>query len=133
MCSHGSELDARIPRPKMPKTALPPELRRSMGLKPRRQDEENDKEIWTPGSGVLKKVGSGRDGSFLKRGSGVPMSQRASKYAQIIGQSESLRQRAFVQRASLANTTNNNDNSQKMVVTRRQRPRRSIQVHEEYY
>ena len=33
MCSHGSELDARIPRAKMPKTALPPELRRKMGLK----------------------------------------------------------------------------------------------------
>ena len=59
-CSHGSELDTKIPRPKMPKTALPPgkqlifliltnrflikqiyylELRQKLGLKPRRAEE----------------------------------------------------------------------------------------------
>ena len=128
MCSHGSELDTRIPRAKMPKTALPPELRRKMGLQPRRSDEskENAGEIWQAGSGVLRRVGSGRDGSFLKRGSGVPMSQRASKFAQMTGKSESLRQRAHVARPSLQNSTND-----QMVVTRR--PRQRPRVTEEYY
>ena len=68
----------------MPKSALPPELRRKMGFAPRR-GEENDEgnKIWQAGSGVLRKVGSGRDGTYLKRGSGIVMSQRASRLAQI--------------------------------------------------
>ena len=96
-CSHGSELDAKIPRPKMPKTglrmttneskeitnyrpalltALPPELRRKMGFQPRSDDENADSTIWTPGSGVLVATGSGRDGSFLKRRSGYAFSMQ---------------------------------------------------------
>ena len=99
-CRHGSELDTKIPRPKQPKTALPPELRRKMGLKPRKADEGNDDTIWRAGSGVLAKTGSGRDGTFLKRRSGVPMSQRASALAQKQFQSGSVR--ANVSRARLS-------------------------------
>ena len=69
ICSHGSHLDANIPRPKMPKSALPPDLRRKLGL-PSRDNEEDDSIIYTAGSGVLVPVGSGSDGKFLKRGSG---------------------------------------------------------------
>jgi hypothetical protein len=65
----------------MPKTALPPELRKKMGLVPRGNDENSD--IWKAGSGVLAPVGSGKDGQFLKMKSGVPMSYRASRLAQM--------------------------------------------------
>ena len=106
-----------------------------MGLSVRSSDEtkENAGEIWSAGSGVLRRVGSGRDGTFLKRNSGVPMSQRASKFAEMTGKSESLRQRARVDRASLANRDSNNQNQDSMVITRRPQPRRQPQVrHEEY-
>ena len=99
-CRHGSELDTKIPRPKMPKTALPPELRRKMGLKPRKTDQDNDDTIWRAGSGVLAKTGSGRDGTYLKRRSGEPMSQRASALAQRQFQSGSVR--ANISRARLS-------------------------------
>lgn len=67
LCSHGSELDARIPRPRMPKTALPAELRRKMGFTKRvSDDDENaDNTYWTPGAGVLAKIGSGSDGTYV--------------------------------------------------------------------
>lgn len=99
-CSHGSELDVKIPRPKMPSTALPPELRKKLGLPPRKQEVNTDSTIWTPGSGVLAKVGSGRDGTFLKRRSGVPMSERASALAQKNFQPGSIR--ANVSKARLS-------------------------------
>lgn len=85
----------------MPRTALPPELRKSMGLKPRTENDENDAVIWKveshqlwfnctlrhavlqAGSGVLAPTGSAPDGTFLKRGSGAAMSQRASALAQV--------------------------------------------------
>jgi hypothetical protein len=85
VCSHGSELDTLIPRPKMPKTALPPELRRKMGLEPRFEDKSSD-EIWRAGSGVLAPTGSAADGHFLRKGSGAPMSIRASRLAQVSNQ-----------------------------------------------
>ncbi len=80
MCSHGSELDTKIPRPKMPRTALPPELRRKMGFEQRGEDE-NDAVVWKAGAGVLAPTGSAPDGNFLKKGSGVAMSTRASGLA----------------------------------------------------
>ena len=81
MCSHGSELDAKIPRPKQPKCALPPDVRRKLGLPTR--IEEDHTEIWKAGSGVLKPSGSGRDGNFLKMKSGVPLAIRGSRKAQL--------------------------------------------------
>lgn len=81
-CSHGSELDTKIPRPKMPKTALPPDIRKKLGFSKRIIGDENI-DIWKAGSGVLTKVGSGRDGNYLKKGSGEPMSIRTSRKAQL--------------------------------------------------
>jgi hypothetical protein len=52
-----------------------------MGLKKRVMGEENST-IYQPGSGVLAKVGSARDGNFLKAKSGQSMSVRASRLAQ---------------------------------------------------
>jgi len=75
-------MDERIPRAKMPRTALPPELRKKMGFKPR-SNEEKENNIYKPGSGVLQAVGSGKDGSFLKKHSSVPMSHRTSGYARM--------------------------------------------------
>ena len=80
VCSHGSKLDESIPRPKLPKTALPPELRKKMGLKPRTDDDSSD--IYKAGAGVLNAAGSARDGKYLKKRSGVPASVRTSGLAQ---------------------------------------------------
>jgi hypothetical protein len=68
----------------MPKTALPECLRKKMGLAKRTHNDENSTDdIWKAGSGVLKAVGSGHDGEYLKMKSGVAMSERASRLAQI--------------------------------------------------
>lgn len=97
MCSHGSHMDEKIPRPKMPKTALPPELRRKMGLAPRVEESAGGYEIYQAGSGVLKPVGSGKDGSYLKMKSSIPMSHRTSGFAKMNGTYQG--QRALIPRA----------------------------------
>jgi hypothetical protein len=53
-------------------------------------NDAGDEAIWKAGSGVLKRVGSGRDGTFLKRGSGVPMSLRTSQHARQSGKYKSV-------------------------------------------
>ena len=91
-CSHGSDLDTRIARPKQPKTALPPSLRRKMGLAPRKEEDEAASEaLYKAGAGVLKPTGSAPDGTYLKRNSGVPASQRASALAQKSGYASTAR------------------------------------------
>ena len=60
--------------------AVPPELRRKMGLKPRTEDDSSD--VYKAGAGVLAPAGSARDGKFLKKKSGVPASVRTSGLAQ---------------------------------------------------
>ena len=90
-------MDEKIPRPKMPKTALPPELRRKMGLQPRAEEKAGGYEIYQAGSGVLKPVGSGKDGSYLKMKSSVPMSHRTSGLARMNGTYQG--QRALIPRA----------------------------------
>jgi hypothetical protein len=77
-------MDMKIPRPKMPKSALPPELRKKMGLHPRNDDSESN-EIYKAGSGVLAPVGSGKDGAYLKMKSSIPMSHRTSGLAKMNG------------------------------------------------
>mmetsp|Transcript_32946 Transcript_32946/g.72556 ORF Transcript_32946/g.72556 Transcript_32946/m.72556 type:complete len:122 (-) Transcript_32946:1273-1638(-) len=99
MCSHGSHMDEKIARPKMPKSALPPELRRKMGLAPR-ENEDKENEIYKAGSGVLAMVGSGKDGTFLKRGSSIPMSHRTSGAARMRGEFQG--QKAYIPRAKAA-------------------------------
>ena len=95
-------MDEKIPRPKMPKTALPPELRRKMGLQPRNDENCNGNEIYQAGSGVLKPVGSGKDGTFLKMKSSMPMSQRTSGLARMNGLVQP--QRALIPRARVITT-----------------------------
>ena len=78
----------------MPGTALPPSVRASMGLPPR--NAKND-EYWKPGFGVAAQRGSsngyhaGNQKIFLKKKSGVPMSQRASRKTQISNQHKEFR------------------------------------------
>ena len=92
-------MDEKIPRPKMPKTALPPELRRKLGLEPRAENDPAAANIYSAGSGVLKPVGSGKDGSYLKMKSSIPMSQRTSGLARMQGHSQG--QRALIPRARI--------------------------------
>lgn len=104
-CSHGSDLDTRIARPKQPKTALPPSLRRKMGLAPRKEEDAAASEaLYKAGAGVLEKRGSAPDGTFLKRNSGIPASQRASGAAQQSGYASNAR--ATVRRPALADGKN---------------------------
>ena len=96
VCSHGSDLDMRIPRAKVPKSALPQSLRRKLGFEKKRplgkqrasrySEETNP---YAAGANVLKpresqdgKYAAGCQKNFLRRGSGVAMSYRASRKAQ---------------------------------------------------
>jgi hypothetical protein len=97
VCSAGSTLDFKIPRAKMPKSALPDSVRRKMGLKPRKE-RARDVRLGraagptahsNAGAGVVKqrtskdgKYAAGCQKNFLKRGTGVAMSSRASRLAQ---------------------------------------------------
>lgn len=110
ICSHGSDLDMRIPRAKMPSRALPDCLRKKLGFgkgkDPNRrasapggrfddsvakeaEQAAADEAYRTAGAGVLVPreavnghYAAGSQKHFLKRGSGVPMSRRASRVAQ---------------------------------------------------
>lgn len=99
VCSHGSHMDEKIPRPKMPKTALPPELRRKLGFQPRKEEEEGTYDIYKAGAGVLAPTGSGKDGKYLKMKSSMPMSIRASAHARMTGLAQGGR--AYIPRAKL--------------------------------
>ena len=91
MHSHNSDLDLRIPRAKAPKRALPDCLRKKI----RRSsadatNDENSDALYKAGAGVLAPRGAeggeyraGSQRNFLKRGSGKPMSERASRLAQL--------------------------------------------------
>ena len=97
VCSAGSTLDFTIPRAKLPKSALPDSVRRKMGLKPRKE-RARDVRLGraagptahsNAGAGVVKqrtskdgKYAAGCQKNFLKRGTGVAMSSRASRLAQ---------------------------------------------------
>ena len=79
VCSHGSDLDMRIPRAKLPSSALPPEVRAKMGLKPRkpRRRSKGAADPYAAGAGVLKPRASedgnysaGCQKNFLRRGTG---------------------------------------------------------------
>ena len=89
-CSWGSDLDTRIPRAKLPPSALPPEVRAKLklgGLK--HTGGHADKDVaglaYKPGGGCLEPRASdngqykaGCQKNFLRRGSGVPASERCS-------------------------------------------------------
>lgn len=103
--SHGSDLDMRIPRAKLPKRALPDSLRRKIkGVSPNDIcPAESDDHMYKAGNGVLAAAGSAPDGKFLKRGSGVPMSHRASALAQARGDAAGAR--ATIRRSRLAESS----------------------------
>ncbi|CAD7941998.1 unnamed protein product [Amoebophrya sp. A25] len=83
-CSWGSQLDTNVPRAKMPKCALPPDVRAKMGLaKDSREEAPATKKYFTSGFGVQEKKGeqtatysAGNQKHFLKRRSGVALSER---------------------------------------------------------
>mmetsp|Transcript_23406 Transcript_23406/g.30454 ORF Transcript_23406/g.30454 Transcript_23406/m.30454 type:complete len:456 (-) Transcript_23406:726-2093(-) len=95
-CSHNSELDTKIPRAKLPKRALPDCLRKKLkGVKVDDTNDDDSNNVYQAGSGVLAPVGSAPDGTFLKRGTGVPMSHRASALAQRRGDAANARATIF--------------------------------------
>lgn len=92
------DLDYINPRPKCPPSALPPEVRRKLGLggsKARGSSEpppEVYEEVYTGAANAEPKVGKSGAGTnwsnpnghaFVRRGSGIPMSERASRKAQL--------------------------------------------------
>jgi len=89
-CSWGSDLDTRIPRAKLPPSALPPEVRAKLklgGLKHAGGHADKDAAglAYKPGGGCLEPRASdngqykaGCQKNFLRRGSGVPASERCS-------------------------------------------------------
>lgn len=85
-----------------------------MGLKPRAENEEEDAVIWKAGAGVLAPTGSAPDGTFLRKGSGVSMSQRASALAQ---KEMVVRNRANIVRARIVD-----ENGQVIVANQKDDP-----------
>ena len=105
IASCGSDLDTRIPRKKMPSRALPDSVRSKLRMssdgplqdkKPKQANSQHDdNEYWAANKNVFRVPkqnmknpdrGQYRAGSqkhFLKRGSGQPMSSRASRLAQM--------------------------------------------------
>lgn len=92
------DLDYINPRPKMPSSALPPEVRARLGLggaKRRASSEPPDSvhdEVYTGAANAQPKVGQSGAGTdwvnprghaFVRKGSGKPMSERASRKAQL--------------------------------------------------
>lgn len=82
VCSHGSKLDEVLPRAKLPKCALPPELRAKLGLDKDRPVRETGT-YFKSGFGIVEQKGAhtteysaGNQRNFLRRGTGVPMSVR---------------------------------------------------------
>ena len=95
LCSHGSNLDLRIPKAKCPSSALPEEVRAKMGLKPRKEIKRRGRRasgganLYEAGGGCVKpreskdgKYAAGCQKNFLRKGSGKAMSERASYMAQ---------------------------------------------------
>ena len=83
-CSWGSSLDEKIPRARMPKSALPPDVRAKLGFKRKVKGDENGGDAyWKPGFGNKEVVRgkedqyhAGNQKKFLRRGSGKYMSAR---------------------------------------------------------
>ena len=93
ICSHGSDLDTRIARQKVPKSALPQSLRVKLGFdkkrplaKQSRSRYSEDTNPYTPGANVLQprssadgKYKAGCQKNFLRRGSGSSFSSLAAR------------------------------------------------------
>ena len=93
ICSHGSDLDTRIPRAKMPKSALPQSLRIKLGFEKKnpRSKQMNSRysdfvNPYAPGANVLKpressdgRYKAGCQKNFLRRGSGSSFSSLSAQ------------------------------------------------------
>eukprot|EP00747_Dinoflagellata_sp_TGD_P211110 gnl/TRDRNA2_/TRDRNA2_84318_c0_seq1.p1 gnl/TRDRNA2_/TRDRNA2_84318_c0~~gnl/TRDRNA2_/TRDRNA2_84318_c0_seq1.p1 ORF type:complete len:205 (-),score=22.76 gnl/TRDRNA2_/TRDRNA2_84318_c0_seq1:144-758(-) len=102
------DLDYINPRPQKVSCALPPEVRRKLGLDAAGAgvrsssvppDLDSFKDLYTGSKNADAKVGKSGAGTnwhnpnghaFIRRGSGVPMSQRASRQAQLSGESSAM-------------------------------------------
>lgn len=74
-CSWGSKLDETVARPKMPRSALPPEIRAKLGLG-KRGTETQDAEFYKHGQQIQRgattqNYSAGNQKHFLKRSSGT--------------------------------------------------------------
>ena len=93
VCSHGADVDTRIPRAKIPKSALPQSLRIKLGFEKRnprskqtRSRYSDETNPYAPGANVLKpresadgKYKAGCQKNFLRRGSGSNFSGLAAQ------------------------------------------------------
>jgi len=105
-CGAMRDLDYINPRAKCPPSALPPEIRRKLGLAgprsasaPPAERDESYEVIYKGAANAAPKVGASGAGTawqnpnghaFVRKGSGVPMSKRASRKAQLEGPPRSL-------------------------------------------
>lgn len=92
-------MDYINPRPKPVSCALPPEVRAKLGLRSSSEPpprKTGDEDVYVGAANAAPKVGASGAGTnwhnpnghaFVKRGSGVPMSERASRKAQLSGNS----------------------------------------------
>ena len=83
-CSWGSDLDTQIPRPKMPKSALPDSVRKNLGLSERKSSKRFSEKFEVDSAVHLTKGGQEAK-QFLKMKSGVPMSTRTSGLVKMQG------------------------------------------------
>eukprot|EP00425_Heterocapsa_triquetra_P033542 CAMPEP_0195109430 /NCGR_PEP_ID=MMETSP0448-20130528/89420_1 /TAXON_ID=66468 /ORGANISM="Heterocapsa triquestra, Strain CCMP 448" /LENGTH=139 /DNA_ID=CAMNT_0040146047 /DNA_START=44 /DNA_END=460 /DNA_ORIENTATION=+ len=92
------DLDYINPRPKAVSSALPPEVRAKLGLSKQRasscppSEQHDHQDVYTGARNAAPKVGQSGAGTdwqnpnghaFVRKGSGMPMSQRASRKAQM--------------------------------------------------
>ena len=91
-CSWGSDLDTRIPRPKMPKQALPESVRRNLGFNSERKGSRRfSSDKFVIAQEVHRTKGGQEAKAYLKMKSGVPMSVRTSGLVQMQGRQPLLR------------------------------------------
>jgi hypothetical protein len=141
--SCGSDLDFRIPRPKPAKRALPDCLRKKKG--PICEEGTSD-DFYKPGAGVLAPRGAedgeyraGSQRNFLKRRSGKPMSERASRLAQMKHGEGYSRGQFLTEKATAATAKERKDavrararqRQGAMVIAPNQRTRQQVNSHTE--
>jgi hypothetical protein len=89
-CSWGSDLDTRIPRPKMPKQALPDSVRKNLGFKDKRRSSCRFADKLEISNEIHRTKGGQEAKAYLKMKSGVPMSIRTSGLVQMQGRTPGM-------------------------------------------
>ena len=116
-CAWGSDLDARIPRPKMPKQALPDSVRRSLGFKNKRISSGRFADKLEIANEIHHTKGGREAKAYLKMKSGVPMSVRTSGLVQMQGRTPGMNLNPATEGLRRSST------SQQLAVIRRQEER----------